>query len=83
MSEVETAIERGETYIGRAVDRRKDGTVFDIEGKVTQLVYRGAMHYLIVARDVTEQIKAYELLEQRVDEIEGLFEVPAEAFHPD
>lgn len=66
--QVEATLEQVDAYRQQAVNRRKDGTSFDIEGRVTRLVYRGAMHYLIVARDVTEQVRAYEFLEQRVEE---------------
>jgi PAS domain S-box-containing protein len=47
---------------------RKDGASRSIEGRATIFSYRGTPHMLSMARDVTERVRAYELLEQRVDE---------------
>jgi signal transduction histidine kinase len=52
----------------RATNVRKDGTSFPVDVQGTVMVYDGALHILGVARDVTEKVHAYELLEQRVEE---------------
>jgi PAS domain S-box-containing protein len=55
-----------QTVVARA--RRKDGTLFYAESHGTALTYRGEPHALSVSRDVTEQVQAQQLLEQRVEE---------------
>jgi signal transduction histidine kinase len=47
---------------------RKDGTAFHIEVFGTSFIYKGKPHALAVLRDITEQVQAYQLLEQRVAE---------------
>ncbi len=61
-------VKRGGEYRARAVDVRKDGTPFYVEVLGTAFTYRGKPHTLAVVRDVDEQVKAYELLEQSVQE---------------
>jgi two-component system nitrate/nitrite sensor histidine kinase NarX len=51
-----------------AVHVRKDGTACPVDVRRASFVYRGTPHTLDVLRDVTEQVRAYELLEQRVAE---------------
>jgi PAS domain S-box-containing protein len=51
---------------GRGV--RKDGSTFLAESHGTTIVAGGATHILGMTRDITEQVSAYETLEQRVDE---------------
>jgi PAS domain S-box-containing protein len=55
-------------FRARAINEREDGTAFHVEGHATRFTYNSEPHFLIVARDVTEQVLAYELLEQRVAE---------------
>jgi signal transduction histidine kinase len=55
-----------QTVVARA--RHKDGTLFYAESHGTTLTYRGKPHALSVSRDVTEQVQAQQLLEQRVEE---------------
>ena len=57
---------RGFQTLGQS--QRKDGTTFYSEGSGTTFTYRGKPHVLGVSRDVTEQVQAQQLLEQRVDE---------------
>ena len=52
--------------VGRGL--RKDGTLFYIEALDTTFTYRGKPHFLGVIRDITEQMQAQQLLEQRVEE---------------
>ena len=47
---------------------RKDGTLFYTESHATNLTYQGNSHVLGIIRDITEQVQAQELLEQRVEE---------------
>ena len=51
-----------------AIDLRKDGTPFPVEVHGTTFTYKGQPHTLSVIRDITEQVQAYQLLEQRVEE---------------
>lgn len=61
-------VKEGGEYRSRAMDIRKDGTPFYVEVLGTAFTYRGKPHTLAVVRDVDEQVKAYELLEQSVQE---------------
>ncbi|HEX6507980.1 MAG TPA: PAS domain S-box protein [Chloroflexota bacterium] len=62
------ALERGDEYHTRAVDIRKDGSRFHVDVHGKTIMFRGRRHILAVIRDVTDQVQAYELLEQRVQE---------------
>jgi PAS domain S-box-containing protein len=61
-------VKAGKKFQARAIDVRKDGTSFPVEVHGTAFDYKGKPHVLAVVRDVTEQVQAYELLEQRVKE---------------
>jgi PAS domain S-box-containing protein len=61
-------VKAGKKFQARAIDMRKDGTPFPVEVHGTTFDYKGKPHVLAVVRDVTEQVQAYELLEQRVEE---------------
>jgi PAS domain S-box-containing protein len=61
-------VKAGHNFRGRARDLRRDGTLFHIEVIGTGFAYRGRPHALAVVRDITEEIEAYHLLEQRVEE---------------
>jgi signal transduction histidine kinase len=52
----------------RAVAVRKDGSRFQIDVHGSTILFRGTKHILAVIRNVTEQVEAYDLLEQRVGE---------------
>lgn len=62
------AVKSGKRFRCRAVDVHKDGTLFYVEMRGTGFTYRGVPHALAVVRDVTEQVRSYQLLEQRVEE---------------
>jgi PAS domain S-box-containing protein len=47
---------------------RKDGTVFYAEASLTPFTYQGKPHLLAATRDISEQVQAQQLLEQRVEE---------------
>ena len=55
-------------FHGRAVNLRRNGTPFHVEIDGTGFVYRGQPHALAVVRDVTEEVQAYQLLEERVQQ---------------
>jgi PAS domain S-box-containing protein len=52
----------------QAVGLHKDGTPFHLESHAATFVYQGKLHMLSVVRDITEQLQAHQLLEQRVGE---------------
>jgi PAS domain S-box-containing protein len=64
---VET-VKAGREFRARARDLRRDGTPFHIEVVGTGFIYRGEPHALAVVRDISEEVEAYQFLEQRVDE---------------
>ncbi len=67
-SEYIEAIKSGRRFRGRAVDLCKDGSVIYVEVFGRRFNYKGQPHSLAVVRDITEEAKAYQLLEQRVAE---------------
>jgi PAS domain S-box-containing protein len=62
------AISQGRAFRARARDLRKDGAVFDVEVHGTTFMFRGRQHLLGVVRDVSAEVAATRLLEQRVAE---------------
>ncbi len=64
---VET-VRAGREFRTRARDLRRDGTPFYIEVVGVGFTYRGEPHALAVLRDITEEVEAYQFLEQRVEE---------------
>jgi PAS domain S-box-containing protein len=61
-------VKSGGSYRARSVDLRKDGTPFHVDVQGTTFTYKGKPRRLAILRDITEQVQAYELLEQRVEE---------------
>jgi len=61
-------VRAGERFQCEAMDVRKDGTPFHVEVHESPITYNGQPHTLTILRDITERVKAYELLEQRVEE---------------
>ena len=59
---------RGGSLRARAVNVRKDGTSFPVDVHGTIYEEEGGLRILGVARDVSEEVRAYELLEERVAE---------------
>jgi len=57
-------VKSGGSYRARSVDLRKDGTPFHVDVQGTTFTYKGKLRRLAVLRDITEQVQAYELLEQ-------------------
>ncbi len=62
------AISEGRDFRARARDLRKDGAAFDVEVHGTTFLFRGRPHLLGVVRDVSAEVRATRLLEQRVAE---------------
>jgi PAS domain S-box-containing protein len=60
------AIRERREFRTRAQDVRRDGTVFDVEVVGRGFVYGGRLALLCVVRDVTEQVHAYQVLEERL-----------------
>jgi PAS domain S-box-containing protein len=58
----------GGTVRTEAILVHKNGTPIHVEGHGTSFTYMGKQHLLGVARNITERVQAYELLEQRVAE---------------
>ena len=58
----------GRQFRGRAMGLRKDGSSFPAEIFGVPITYYRQHHALAVVRDITEQVHAYQLLEQRVSE---------------
>lgn len=61
-------VKAGGRYHCQAMDVRKDGSTFNVEVHGIAFMYKGEPHVLGLVRDITEQARAYELLEQRVEE---------------
>jgi PAS domain S-box-containing protein len=78
-AEVRRRIPEGERFRIRARHLRKDGSGFDVEVLGTPLTYQGELHVLAVVRDIGEQVRAEQLLEERVEqrtrELETLLDV--------
>jgi PAS domain S-box-containing protein len=63
-----TTVRAGGVYRARATDVRRDGSLLPIEVLGTSVTYGGQRRCLGVVRDIAEQVHAYQLLEQRVEE---------------
>jgi PAS domain S-box-containing protein len=61
------SVEAGEPLVMQAEALRQDGASFHIEIQGSSFSYDGQPHLLVVARDVTEHVRAQYLLEQRVE----------------
>src|SRR2546428_371132 len=72
-------IKAGGHYQARTVDQRKDGTPFPVDGRGTPFTFKGQPTILAVIRDISEQVQAEQLLEQRVEdrtrELSSLLEI--------
>jgi PAS domain S-box-containing protein len=62
------AYQAGQSYQANGLGLRKDGTTFPTDAYGIPITYRGQSHVLEVIRDITEQVGAQQLLEQRVQE---------------
>ncbi|NJL92680.1 MAG: PAS domain S-box protein [Anaerolineae bacterium] len=64
---IEEVATRGE-FLVQGLGMHQNGTPLHVELHGVPFSYRGQPHVLVVARDITEQVQAYQLLEQRVEE---------------
>ena len=62
------AVAGGAPVKTRSVDVRQDGSLMDVEVRGTLITYRGEPHVLSIVHDVTERVRAFQLLEERVEE---------------
>ena len=62
------AISEGRDFRCRARNVRKDGSLVDVEVHGSSFLLRGRVHVLGVLRDVSQEVAATRLLEQRVEE---------------
>jgi PAS domain S-box-containing protein len=58
------ATQQGGTWYGEYLNRRKDGTMFTSEARVSPLDLGGHVHYVSVQQDITERKRAEEALRQ-------------------
>ena len=66
------AIDKDGHFIARSINRRKDGSEFDVEVHGGRFVYEGSPHLLSIVRDVREQVKAEKELEEGRRKLEQL-----------
>ena len=52
----------------QSVDLRKDGSLINVEVHGVSFSYQGKPHLLAVVRDITERVRARQILEQQVEE---------------
>lgn len=62
------AVPQGREFRARAREIHKDGSIFHVEVHGTTFLFRGRPHVLGVLRDVSNEVEATRLLEQRVAE---------------
>ncbi len=68
IQEYARAVRAGGQFRGRRLHVRKDGSPLHVEVLGTTFTYLGKPHILCVVRDVSDQVRAREMLEQRVEE---------------
>lgn len=68
VQDLRRAAETGQELRARVQDVRQDGSVFEVEVLARCLTYHGRPAILSVVRDVTEQTRAYRMLEGRAAE---------------
>ena len=62
------AVSEGREFRARAREIHKDGSIFHVEVHGTTFLFRGRPHVLGVLRDVSAEVEATRMLEQRVAE---------------
>lgn len=61
-------VRHGKEFRCRAIDVRGDGSLVEVEVHGSSIGYGGRICLLAVVRDIGDRIRAYEVLEQRVEE---------------
>ena len=73
------AARAGQTLRRRGVNVRKDGTPFHVDIRASAFTYEGKPRLLGVLRDITDEVQAYQRLEQRIEErtreLSGLLDI--------
>ena len=59
-------LKQGRSSVGERKYRRKDGSILDVEVSVSVVPYGGGQAFCAVAHDITERVRARELLEERL-----------------
>jgi len=82
--EIEVVAERaaaGETAFDTHWHRRKDGTVFPVEVHTSRVLYGGRQFLLMVARDISDRLRAEEAVRQSEKQLREVIEtIPAIAW---
>jgi formate hydrogenlyase transcriptional activator len=83
-AEMESVAERaaaGETVSDTHCHRRKDGTLFPVEVHTTRVLYGGRQFLLMVARDISDRLRAEEAVRQSEKQLREVIEtIPAIAW---
>jgi PAS domain S-box-containing protein len=74
VAEYMRAIQAGRSFMGQAVDLRKDGTAFPVEVRGSTFTYLGKPHTLSVLRDITERVEAERQLREKEEQYRAVFE---------
>ncbi|MBK6663869.1 MAG: PAS domain S-box protein [Thermoflexaceae bacterium] len=68
LAQFQEDVRAGKAFRTRALDVRRDGTLFWVHVSGTQSVFRGKPVLLAVVRDITAEVEAEQILERRVAE---------------
>jgi PAS domain S-box-containing protein len=78
VAEYMKAIQAGRSFMGQAVDLRKDGTAFPVEVRGSTFTYLGKPHTLSVLRDITERVEAERQLREKEEQYRSIFEASSD-----
>ncbi|HEY6286091.1 MAG TPA: PAS domain S-box protein, partial [Ktedonobacteraceae bacterium] len=78
VAEYMKAIQAGRSFMGQAVDLRKDGTAFPVEVRGSTFTFQGKPHTLSVLRDITERIQAEQQLREKEEQYRAIFEASSD-----
>jgi PAS domain S-box-containing protein len=78
VAEYMKAIQAGRSFLGQAVDLRKDGTAFPVEVRGSTFTYMGKPHTLSVLRDITERVEAERQLGEKEEQYRAVFEATSD-----
>jgi PAS domain S-box-containing protein len=74
VAEVLQKVQSGTPFQTRFLGMRKDGSVFNAEGRGTPFMYQGKPHLLGSTRDITEQVRAEQELREKEEQYRSVFE---------
>ncbi|GAC1429975.1 MAG: hypothetical protein NVSMB65_03460 [Chloroflexota bacterium] len=72
------ALTGGNSFEAESLALRKDGTPFNIETQAAPFTFRGTPHILAMVRDVTERVRAAEMLREREEQYRRIFEATSD-----